>query len=59
MSAKLALLDSQVRSVLVRECKAKINSIMERGLNMSISWAKGHAGHTGNEVADWLAGVMA
>ena len=49
-----AILSCSTRSKLVSDCKAVLKKAKENH-RIAIEWIKGHANHTGNELADFLA----
>ena len=53
-SAIQAILSCSTRSKLVLDCKAVLKEAKENH-RIAIEWIKGHADHTGNELADFLA----
>ena len=43
------------RNKIINQCLEQINQITTDGNHIGIEWIKGHADHTGNEYADFLA----
>ena len=54
-AAILALDNSEITSLLVRETKYALNKLASKVQRLSIVWIKAHVGHEGNEEADRLA----
>ena len=50
-----ALRQTLSKSKLVIECIEAIKTFKRKGNTLELKWIKGHADHTGNEVADYLA----
>lgn len=49
-----AIFQVKKRSRVVKECSQQL-ALAQKTRDVQISWIKGHAGHTGNELADMLA----
>ena len=55
MSGLYALNAIQTRSKVVKNCLDSLNLLANSGCKIELKWVKGHANHTGNEIADFLA----
>ena len=56
MSGLHALAGIQTKSKVVKNCIENLNKLGET-CHIELKWVKGHASHTGNEIADFLAKI--